>query len=202
MISAHDKIRIEAAIAAAEAATSGEIFCVIAHECGDYRLFALVWAAGAALLVPLVLLAVSALPAATMYLAQILVFLAVALALSWPPLCMRAVPRRYRHDRAHGQAMRQFFAQGIDATEHRTGVLIFASVAERYVEVIADSGIHACVAGGVWDDAVAVLVGAIKDGRPGDGFVGAIGRCGAVLAEHFPPGALKRNELANRIVQI
>ena len=46
--------------------------------------------------------------------------------------------------------MRQFLAHGLHKTENRTGVLIFAAVAERYVEIIADAGINAKVhAGGV-----------------------------------------------------
>ena len=44
------------------------------------------------------------------------------------------------HARAHAEAMRQFFAQGLHKTEDRTGVLIFASAAERYAEIIADAG--------------------------------------------------------------
>ena len=44
----------------------------------------------------------------------------------------------------HAEAMHQF-THGIHLTEHRTGVLIFASVAERYAEIIADSGINAKV---------------------------------------------------------
>jgi putative membrane protein len=54
----------------------------------------------------------------------------------------------------------------------------------------------------VWDDAVGALVSAIKDGRPGDGFVAAIEQCGAVLASHFPPGARKRDELPDRLLAI
>ena len=42
----------------------------------------------------------------------------------------------------------------------------------------------------------------LKEGRPGDGFVAAIWRCGAVLAEHFPPGALKRDELPDKLVEL
>jgi putative membrane protein len=42
----------------------------------------------------------------------------------------------------------------------------------------------------------------VKDGRPADGFVAAIERCGAILAEHFPPGALKRDELPDKLVEI
>jgi putative membrane protein len=39
--------------------------------------------------------------------------------------------------------MHQFLARRIHLTEHRTGELIFASVGERYAEIVADSGINA-----------------------------------------------------------
>jgi putative membrane protein len=89
-------------------------------------------------------------------------------------------------------------------TQRRTGVLIFAAVAERYVEIVADAGINAKVPQQVWDAAVASLVSAIKVGRPGDGFVQAIEQCGAVLAQHFPvePGAINPDELPDRLVEI
>ncbi len=98
--------------------------------------------------------------------------------------------------------MRQLYAHGIDKTDHRTDVLIFTSAAERYVEVIADTGINEKVSAQVWDEAVHVLVSAVKDGRPGDGFVLAIERCGAGLGEYFPPGALKRDELPDKLIAI
>jgi hypothetical protein len=47
---------------------------------------------------------------------------------------------------------------GLDKTEHRTGVLIFASTAERYAEIVADAGINEKVTADVWDDAVNALV--------------------------------------------
>ena len=49
MISDVDKLRIAGAIRAAEEKTAGEIFCVIAHACGDYRLVPIAWAALVAL---------------------------------------------------------------------------------------------------------------------------------------------------------
>jgi putative membrane protein len=44
------------------------------------------------------------------------------------------------------------------------------------------------------------MIAAIKDGRPADGFVAAVERCGALLAQHFPPGAINRDELPNKLV--
>ena len=35
-----------------------------------------------------------------------------------------------------------------------------------------------------------------------DGFVAAIEPCGAILAEHFPPGTLKRDELPDKLLEI
>ena len=202
MIAQADRARITDAIRAAETRTSGEIFCVIARYSSDYRLVPLAWAAALALLVPAPLIYLTLWPASLIYLVQLVVFVAAALALSLPAIRFRIVPRRTRHERAHAEAMRQFFAQGLDQTENRTGVLIYASLAERYAEIVADAGIHAKVTPDVWDQAIAALVAGMREGRAGDGFVAAIERCGAVLAEHFPPGALNRDELPNRLVEI
>ncbi len=98
--------------------------------------------------------------------------------------------------------MRQFFAQGLDKFAQRTGVLIFVSSAERYAEIIADAVINEKVAPLVWNAAIGELTAAIKAGRPADGFVAAIERCGSVLAAHFPPGALRRDELPDKLLEI
>src|SRR6516164_2721958 len=195
MISDVDKRRIAEAIRAAEEKTAGEIFCVIAHACGNYRLVPIAWAALVALAVPLPLIFLTARPAGIIYLLQLAAFIVVALVLSLPMIRFRIVPKRRLWERAHAEAMYQFLAQGIHLTEHRTGVLIFASV-------VADSGINAKVQPDVWSKAVAAMISAIKDGRPGDGFVAAVELCGEQLARYFPPGALNPDELPNKVVEI
>jgi putative membrane protein len=202
MISEFEKTRIADAIRAAEAGTAGEIFCVIARHSSDYRLVPIAWAAAIALLAPLPLVYLTRWPTAVVYLWQLVAFIVVALALSHPKVRFHIVPRRAKHDRAHAEARRQFLAQGLHKTEHRTGVLIFASTAERYAEIVADAGINEKVTPQVWDKAVNELIAAIKAGRPADGFVAAIAQCGAVLAAHFPPGALKRDELPDKLLEI
>jgi len=202
MISDVDKLRIAEAIRAAEEKTAGEIFCVIARACGDYRLVPIAWAALAALITPLLLIYLTAWPAGIIYLLQLAAFILIALVLSLPMIRFRIVPKRRMWGRAHAEAMHQFLAQGLHLTEHRTGVLIFASVAERYAEIIADNGINTKVSPEVWTDAIAAMISAIKDGRPGDGLVVAIDICGAELAKHFPPGTLNPDELPNKVVEI
>ena len=204
MISDADRMRIADAIRAAEARTTGEIFCVLARNAGAYRLMPVAWAAALALVVPLPLIFLTEWEAMTVYVIQLIAFTLAAVGLSRPALRFRIVPRHTRRERAHAAAMRQFLAHGLQKTEGRTGVLIFAAEAERYVEIIADGGINAKVTQEVWDTAVASLIAAIKDGRAGDGFVAAIEQCGAVLAQHFPvaPGSVNPDELPDKLVEM
>lgn len=202
MITEIDKARITDAIRNAESRTAGEIFCIVARHSSNYRLVPIAWAVAVALFAPLPLIYLTRWSAAMIYLLQLLAFLAAVIALSHPTLRFHIVPRQAKHDRAHAEALRQFFVQGLYKTGHRTGVLIFASTAERYAEIVADAGINEKVAPQVWDHAVNDLVEAVKAGRPGDGFVAAIEQCGAVLATHFPPGALKRDELPDKLLEI
>lgn len=197
-----DRARIAEAIRAAETQTSGEIYCVIARASSDYRLVPLAWAALIALLVPLPLIYLTYWPAVVIYVIQLVTFAVVLIGLSHPSIRFKIVPPRTKRDRAHAEAVRQFFARGLQNTARRTGVLIFVSVAERYAEILADAGIDQKVGPQTWDDAVAALIGGIKRGRAADGFVDAINRCTAVLALHFPPGAINRDELPNAIIEL
>lgn len=202
MVSEGDKARIADAIHAAEARTSGEIFCIIASRSSEYRMVPLAWAAIIALIVPLLLIRSTTWSATTIYVIQIVVFVAAWFGLSRPGLRFLLVPPRMKRDRAHAEAMRQFRAQGLYKIGSRIGVLIFASVAERYAEIVADAGIGAKVDPDMWREATDALIRGIKRGQPGDAFVAAIAQCGAVLAAHFPPGAINPDEVPDKLVEI
>ncbi len=193
---------ISAAVRDAEQRTSGEIVTVIAGSSDDYHYIPLLWAALIALIAPLPLVLFSGLDARSVYLIQLSLFITLALALRHPALKYRVVPAAIKRRRAHRQAVGQFLAQNLHATRDRTGVLIYASLAERYVEIIADEGIDAKIKPGFWDDVVAKMTGHLKAGEITLGFLGAINDCGAVLAEHFPPGAQGDNELPDQLIEI
>lgn len=203
-----DHARVAAAIRAAEANTDGEIYCVIARASGSWfahaGFAAAIAAQAAGLVVATVAVALWGGVNVVAYAMAQATALAAILALLWrlPKLRIAFVPKRTRYRRAHDNALRQFLARNVHRTAARTGVLVFVSVAERYAEIIADSGINARVPQHAWNAMVARLLAAARDRRYADGFVEAIQSSGALLAAHFPKGAADVNELDDHVVEL
>jgi len=86
--------------------------------------------------------------------------------------------------RVEQRAAEAFVGEEVFATHNRTGILIFLSMMERRVLVMGDSGIHSKVRQDDWHEIIGVVVDAIRAGKPADGLVEAIRRCGALLAAH------------------
>ena len=207
-ITPQEHARVTAAIQEAETATDGEIYCVVAHSSEEYFYPAAFTATIAMFIASLVaafgleqfwlavrlphFVAAQVLAAACIY------------ALLWfvPALRIHLVPRRLRYQAAHANAMKQFLARNVHLTAARTGVLIFVSLAERYAEVVADTGIDEKVGQHVWDGVVRDLTAHASQNRLADGFVQAVSAVGAVLAEHFPKSPGNPNELDDHLVEI
>jgi putative membrane protein len=207
-ITPQEHVRIAAAIKDAEARTDGEIYCVVAHGSDGYFFPAAFTATAAMLVASLAVAFALEYLWLTVRLPHFVLIQAVAAAcvyaLLWQVAGLRIqlVPRRLRYEAAHANATKQFLARNVHLTEARTGVLIFVSLAERYAEVLADSGIDAKVGQHVWDGVVRDLTEHAADDRLAEGFVRAIGAVGAVLAEHFPKSPGNPNELDDHLVEI
>jgi len=219
MLSAADQARVEAAIGAAEAHTTGEIFCIVATRIQRHPDTVLAAAAFAAFALPFAAILLGFRPWAlgdewlvgpvspyrvviALVACQLAVFAATAALVALTGLQRLLTPARHRHAHLHQLAQDQFLARGLHETSARTGVLLLASPAERYAEVIADEGIYAKVSPDHWNTTIAALTQAARAGDLAGGFERAIALAGAVLAEHFPASAHDRNELPNRIVEI
>ncbi|MEW6642369.1 MAG: TPM domain-containing protein [Pseudomonadota bacterium] len=201
-LSEQDRDRIAQAIRAAEAKTSGEIVCVLARMSADATALPVFLAAVAALALPWGLIALTALPVQRILVLQVALFVALVLLLCIPRVRVALMPRRARRAVAHRVATEQFMIRGIARKKDRSGIMIFVSLAEHYVRIIADDGIAAKVPQAEWQGAVDTLVAHLREGRVGDGFLAAIDACGAKLAEHFPRTATSRDELPDRIYLI
>lgn len=217
-----DHAKVTAAVIEAERHTSGEIVTVVARRSDKYHDVALHWTVLAMLFV-LALLAVfpgisetahhavtggwdEAASAAFHFtfalVLMAIVFLIMRGALAWTPLRMALTPGATRSRRVHAKALQLFRTGAEKRTTAATGVLLYLSLDEHRAELIADAGIHDRVSNDVWGHAMASLVAAVKDGRPGDGMVAAVGEIGVVLAEHFPIGNGDVNELPDRLIEL
>jgi putative membrane protein len=196
-----DAAKIEAAIHQAEAKTRAELVAVVAPESDDYRYVMLAVAAILGLAAPFPWsLGVLAGDAVWAHSASLIVFLAV-LALGQIAAVRRLiVPRSLMRRRAARNARSQFFAQRVRMTRERAGVLLFVSVFEHHVEIIADDNAAAAVPDAVWAEAVATFIAALKADGPTAGFIAAISQLEATLAERLPGDSADTDELPNRLI--
>ena len=204
---AEENLRIEAAVADAEADTSGEIVaCVMqqsdAYEEGYLR-GALVFATAAMLLV---------LSSASLYDgwrygwvytlegAAAVVFstgvLGAVLARLVPGMRRFFIGRGRLADAVRLQAFRTFVQEEVFATKDRTGILIFVSVFERRVEVMADGGISKVVPQSEWDQVVKLISSSLVRGEAAVGFEQAVQACGRILRQY---GVDVRNDNPNEL---
>ena len=101
---------------------------------------------------------------------------------------------------AEEQALQEFFRHGLHRTEGRTGVLLFVSLLEQRVVVLADEGIDAKVSPDQWKETDAAVLGGIARGSLADGLVAGIESAAEVLARHFPWRDGDRNEIPDRLI--
>ena len=201
LISAIEQTRISEAIAAVERRTNAELVTVLAAASDDYRYIPLLWAALVALVVPSALY-FTPMSSAWMITVQLSVFLVLTVLLQIETLRARLIPKGVRNLRAANMARRQFLQQGLHHTDGDTGVLIFVSEAERYVEILVDRGISAKVGDDKWAGIIEEFVTDVHDNRVEEGFLTALKRCGEILAEAVPKTPDNHNELDNRLVLI
>ena len=202
MLSEAERDRVSEAVREAESRTAGEIVVVVARAASGYRSVPLVYALLGALATPWPLIAATDQSASRIFMLQLAVAVVLLAVLSWPGLRLALVPRLVKRARGREAAAREFVARGLTRTRGRTGVLIYVAEAERYAEVIADTGIADRVDQGVWRTAIEELVTALRQGRGPDGLVAAVARVGNILAEHAPPTADDADELINKVILI
>ena len=110
-------------------------------------------------------------------------------------------PRFLKRHRVRQVARHHFAAAGARLTHAEPHILIYASLGDRQVELVAHDAIHQAVGEGPWNAAVAAVAEGMKAGKPADGFVRAIEICGEALAAHFPSDGHAKNVLPNDILE-
>lgn len=200
LLSKSDQEAVTAAINKVERETDAELVTVLTAQSDNYAYIPLVWAGILALLIPGAGNYFGGWFSADMLLlVQWGTFIVLSLLFRLPTINTRLIPRQVRYWRASNLARRQFLEQNLHHTEGATGMLIFVSEAERYVEILVDQGIANILDNSVWEDIVADFTAKVRQGQTAQGFLDCVAACGKILKEHIP-ATHERNELPNHLV--
>ncbi|MEQ1878469.1 MAG: TPM domain-containing protein [Bdellovibrionia bacterium] len=203
VIQESDIKKIEDAVARAEEKTSGEIVPMIVRGSSVHGHVELLLAA---------LLAIVALSFNWYFasiveahwwigLAEAVVVLATVLTVGKTDWALRVLtPNADLYAQAFARAKNEFWGAGLQKTDGSTGVLLFVSKAEHWAVVLADKSIADKLPPETWKSVVDALIGGIKNGDIAKGYVDAIEKTGAILAEHFPIRPQDKNELPNKLI--
>jgi putative membrane protein len=104
--------------------------------------------------------------------------------------------RKYRASAARQGAAAMFYEAGIANTQAENGLLIYLSLLERQLEVIADRGILKVVPPLQWNTAVFELK-QIAHRYDSEKLIAAVNNVGVVLADHMPATGENPNELVD-----
>ncbi|MEJ0041928.1 MAG: TPM domain-containing protein [Rhizomicrobium sp.] len=179
--------RLSQAAEAVRATTSARFELLIVPVADRYALYPVAYGAFAALIAGGLLAAIwPSLSVSTAFGIEAVVFVLFSVVLEWLPLKLMLVPRRLKHERARQFAHRAFAARILAAHERRQGMVVFASLGERYVELVTDDALDRRIGQDKWNAIVAEFTATAKSGRIADGLENAITACGWHLAQHFP----------------
>jgi putative membrane protein len=186
------------AVGEIEAVTSAEVVVTVRRQSASYRASDLL--AGSALAFA-ALLCLLFLPqpfaVTTMPLDVLVSFGLGALVSARSPLLRRLLaPARTRQRNVHAASRAAFVDLGVSRTRGRGGLLVYVSLLEQAVEIVADIGIDPGALGPAWSDAVGGLEAAVRRGDVA-AFRASLVRLAAPLAQALPRQADDVDELPN-----
>ncbi len=200
LLSESEQQQVAAAITRIERETDAEVVTVLTAQADEYAYIPLLWAGILALVVPGSLnVFLNWWDAHILLLVQWITFIALSLLFRIPGITTRLIPRSVRYWRASNLARRQFLEQNLHHTRGGTGMLIFVSEAERYVEILVDQGISSRLGDDIWQGIVEHFTRQVRQGKTLEGFLECIESCGRHLKQHVP-ATQERNELPNHLV--
>lgn len=109
-------------------------------------------------------------------------------------------PKKDQSSQVLLRAQLELQTSNIKNTKDKTGVLIFVSLLERQVCVLADSAISKHFKGNDWQEVVDLILKGLKNKNMAAGFESGILKCGELLKTNFPIKEDDTNELENHLI--
>ena len=208
-LTAAEQQRVTQAVQEAERTTSGEIVPMLVSRSHDYPLAAVTCCVSFVL--PLALLLTNLIGQRIWIGPQnmwlFLGLFAVLCGMLYP-LVLRSdrlkrffLNRRQVDQEVEKGALAAFYAEQLHKTRDANGILLYISVMEQKVWILADRNINAKIEQQEWDATVHALTTGIRAGRPADAICQAVRRVGEILETHFPYRKDDEDELHNLLIR-
>ena len=197
-----ERLQIEACIAEAEKRTSEEIVVMVVPSSYHYPLASML---GSSFFAMLLGIAVAVLAGNESMWFFLEVFIVSFIALHelvrrvWFLKRIFVMPSDMKEE-VDEVAIQSFYHRNINHTADHTGILIFISMFERKVRIVADRCINDKVSQEVWQEIVTIIVSGIRGKEHGKAIASAIERCGEILAGHFPLKPGDHKDYGNDII--
>jgi len=202
-LTAVERRSVEAAIAAAEKATTAEFVAVVAKQADRYHVASLGAGIAAAYAVALGFVWLDPWASiATAVTAQAVAFGIVYAVAELTPLATWLAPRRAREAKARRLAHLLFLDRALAGLPAQNGVLLLVALAERQVEIVAGREIDRLAGSEEWRRIVDAFATKARTGAVAAALEGAIGDLGRLLARHYPASAGDRDHLPNRLIEL
>lgn len=202
-ISTETQQKIKDTIAGMEKKTSSELVAVVTQKSGDYLYITLLITSLISLLVPFGLLFFAPeMETKSIYEMQLFSFMILLVLLKMPSVLYVLLPKTVLVKAAKLKAYETFRILGLQKTSNYQAVMIFVSLYEKYVEIIADSAVSAKIDNTLWQNTIDTFLENVKNNQFEEGYIQAIHEIGTLLAEHFPIEKNDKNELPDRLIEL
>lgn len=119
----------------------------------------------------------------------------VSMPIDWPKRILTTRDRRWRQVREAAAA--SYLRHSVGQTRRRTGILLYLSILERRLEVLADTGVTTAIPTRKWTDLAQDLRDVANQPDPEGSLLAGIGRLGELLAHYLPVETTDIDELAD-----
>ncbi len=178
---------LQDACTAAEARTSARLAVVTVPISDRYALYPLVYGGITAVTVFAVLATFwHQIPLREAFFITAVLAAVVTFGLDWMALRLMLVPRHAKNWECWELAHRSFASRILAQNDRKTGILLFVSLGERYVEVVTDRAVDLLVPQSTWDAIIKDFTAAAKQGQVSEALLAAVESCAKVLEQHFP----------------
>ena len=198
------KLKIKKMIEKIESKSDAEVAVVVADSCDRYRYSIFLYAFLATLIVPfLIKLSSVYFDRNETFALMMATFLFVTITLDNSELKYKIAPKKVKNDRCEKVSEFQFYKLGVNKTKNHKAILIFISIKERYIRVVADKNIDEKVSKEFWKELVKEFIKNVKNNKIDNALINILDKCGKVLVDNFPRTTqIQENEILNDVVEI